>query len=160
MLEVLIWVVVALVVLVVVAGAVLVLGMRARSQVVLDAVRRLNKAFTNKLAVRKAGRPGVGNGLIRHVGRSSGRAYETPIGPFPTADGFLVALPYGTRADWARNVLAAGTATLVFDGEEVAVDGPELVDTAAVLDELPEGERRTLRTFGVEQCLRLHRAAA
>jgi hypothetical protein len=160
MLEVLIWVVVALVVLVVVAGAVLVLGMRARSQVVLDAVRRFNKAFTNKLAVRKAGRPGVGNGLIRHVGRSSGRAYETPIGPFPTADGFLVALPDGTRADWARNVLAAGTATLVFDGEEVAVDGPELVDTAAVLDELPEGERRTLRTFGVEQCLRLHRALA
>ena len=73
---------------------------------------------------------------------------------------FEVALPYGTRADWAQNVLAAGTATLVFDGEEVAVDEPELVTTADVLEELPEGERRTLRMFGVEQCLRLHRAAS
>lgn len=158
MLEVVVWLVIAIVVLLAVAGAVLVLGMRARSPRVLDAVRRFNKAFTNKLARRKAGRPGVGNGLVRHVGRASGRAYETPIGPFPTEGGFLVALPYGTRADWARNVLAAGGATLVFDGEEVVVDRPEVVATADVLEELPEGERRTLRTFGVQECLRLHRA--
>lgn len=141
------------------AGAVLVLGMRARSPRVLDAVRRFNRAFTNRLAVRSAGQPGKANGLIRHVGRSSGRSYETPIGPFPTDGGFLVALPYGTRADWLRNVLAAGSATLVFDGETVEVDRPELVATSSVLDELPESEQKVLRTFGVEECLRLRRAA-
>lgn len=160
MLEVVVWVVVGLVVVLVLAFAVMLFGMRSGSPVVLDAVRRFNRAFTNRITSKKAGKQGVGNGLIRHVGRRSGRTYETPIGPFPTDDGFLVALPYGTRADWAQNVLAAGSATLVFDGEEVAVDEPSLVTTADVLDELPKGERRTLRTFGVEQCLRLHRAAA
>jgi deazaflavin-dependent oxidoreductase (nitroreductase family) len=155
----LLWVLVGLLLVVAVAGAVLVVGMRSRSPVVLDAVRRFNRAFTNRLAVRSAGRPGKANGLVRHVGRTSGRAYETPIGPFPTPGGFLVALPYGTRADWLRNVLAAGSATLVFDGETVEVDHPEVVPVADVLDELPASEVRTLRTFGVEQCLRLRRAA-
>jgi deazaflavin-dependent oxidoreductase (nitroreductase family) len=159
MLEILLWVLAAVVGLLVVGVLVVLVGMRTHAGVVLDGVRHFNHAVTNRLTIRKAGHPGVANGVIRHVGRTSGRAYETPIGPFPTADGFLVALPYGTRADWARNVLAAGRATLVFDGEEVAVGSPELVATAEVLDELPEGERRTLRTFGVEQCLRLRRVA-
>lgn len=159
MVEIVVWVLVGVVVLLVVAFAVLLLGMRHRSGVVLDGVRHFNHAVTNRLTVRKAGRPGSGNGLVRHVGRTSGRAYETPIGPFPTPDGYLVALPYGTRADWARNVLAAGRATLVFDGETVEVDAPELVATADVLEELPAGERKTLRAFRVEQCLRLRRAA-
>jgi deazaflavin-dependent oxidoreductase (nitroreductase family) len=160
MVEVVVWVLVGIVVLVAVAFVVLLLGMRYRSGVVLDGVRHFNHAVTNRLTVRKAGRPGSGNALVRHVGRTSGRAYETPIGPFPTTDGFLVALPYGTRADWARNVLAAGRATLVFDGETVEVDAPELVATADVLQELPEGERKTLRVFRVEQCLRLRRSVA
>jgi deazaflavin-dependent oxidoreductase (nitroreductase family) len=160
MVEVVVWVLVGIVGLLVVAFAVLLLGMRYRSGVVLDGVRHFNHAVTNRLTVRKAGRPGESNALVRHVGRTSGRAYETPIGPFPTADGFLVALPYGTRADWARNVLAAGRATLLVDGETVEVDAPELVDTADVLEELPAGERKTLRVFRVEQCLRLRRAAA
>jgi deazaflavin-dependent oxidoreductase (nitroreductase family) len=159
MVELVVWVLIGIVVLVVVAFAVLLLGMRYRSPVVLDGVRHFNHAVTNRLTVRKAGRPGVANGLVRHVGRRSGRPYETPIGPFPTADGFLVALPYGTRADWARNVLAAGRATLLVDGETVEVDAPELVDTADVLEELPAGERKTLRLFRVDQCLRLRRAA-
>lgn len=159
MVKVLLMVMGALVLAVVAAVLALVLGMRSRSPRALDAVRRFNRAFTNRLAVRSAGAPGKSNGLIRHVGRTSGRAYETPIGPFPTEEGFLVALPYGTRADWLRNVLAAGSATLVFDGETVEVDEPELVDVAAVLDELPAGEQKVLRTFGVEQCLRLRRAA-
>ena len=160
MLEIVLWLLAAVVVVVIMFMLVVLLGMRTRSRVVLDGVRHWNRAVTNRLTVRKAGRPGVKNGLVRHVGRASGRAYETPIGPFPTAGGFLVALPYGDRADWARNVLAAGSATLVFDGEEVAVDSPEVVATSDVLEELPEGERRTLRTFGVQQCLRLHRVAA
>ena len=160
MLEVVLWLVVAVVVLSVVFVLVVLIGMRTRSRVILDGVRHWNRAVTNRLTVRKAGGAGVKNGLIRHVGRASGRAYETPIGPFPTTGGFLVALPYGDRADWARNVLAAGGATLVFDGEEVHVDAPEVVATSDVLTELPEKEQRTLRTFGVQQCLRLHRAAA
>jgi deazaflavin-dependent oxidoreductase (nitroreductase family) len=159
MLELLVWLLVGIVVVLAVAAVVLVVGMRTRSRVVLDGVRRFNHAVTNRLTVRKAGSPGSANAIIRHVGRSSGQAFETPIGPFPTAGGFLVALPYGTRADWLRNVLAAGRATLVFDGETVEVDAPEVVAVADVLDELPESERRTLRIFGVDQCLRLRRAS-
>jgi deazaflavin-dependent oxidoreductase (nitroreductase family) len=160
MFEVVVGVLVGIVVLLAVAFTVLLLGMRTRSQVVLDGVRRFNKAFTNKLTRRKAGREGSNSALVRHVGRSSGRPYETPVTPFPTDGGFLVALPYGTRADWARNVLAAGHASMLFGGQEVEVDVPEVVAVQDVLDELPAGERKTLRTFGVEQCLRLRRVAS
>jgi hypothetical protein len=56
------------------AGAVLVVGMRSGSPRVLDAVRRFNRAVTNRVVVRSAGRAGNETGLIRHVGRTSGRA--------------------------------------------------------------------------------------
>jgi deazaflavin-dependent oxidoreductase (nitroreductase family) len=98
--------------------------------------------------------------VIHHVGRRSGQEYRTPVGPFPTADGYVVALPYGPGTDWVQNVLAAGSATLVHEGETIAVERPEVVRTSAVVAHLPDSEQRTLRVFGVDECLLLHRAAS
>lgn len=135
---------------------VFVLGMRARSPVVLRAVRRFNRRFVNPRQMRTAGTPGAYAGVIRHVGRRSGRVYETPVGPFAVDDGFVIALPYGTSSDWARNVLAAGTATLVTEGKAYRVDRPEVVPLADVVAALPKKERRNLRFFHVEEAMRLH----
>ena len=130
-------------------------GMRTKTPFVQNRVRRFNRAVTNPRVLRSAGQPGASASVLRHVGRVSGRTYETPVGPHVVGDGFLIALPYGPGADWARNVVANGAATLVHEGRTVAVDEPQVVATATVIAELPKSEQRTLRLFGVDQCLRV-----
>jgi deazaflavin-dependent oxidoreductase (nitroreductase family) len=137
-----------------------VLGMRAKSPAVLRAVRRFNRRFINPRQMKTAGTPGAYAGVIRHVGRRSGRVYETPVGPFPTEAGFVIALPYGTGSNWVKNVLAAGSATLLTEGQAYEVDRPEIVALDDVVDALPEQERRNLRFFRIEQALRVRRREA
>jgi deazaflavin-dependent oxidoreductase (nitroreductase family) len=140
--------------------AVFVIGMRWKLSPVLNAVRRINRSVTNPRVMRTAGTAGETTSVIQHVGRKSGRAYQTPVDVVPTKNGFLVALPYGTRADWLRNVLAAGSATVTSNGERIDVDRPTVVATADVADQIPRGQRRTLRLFGVTECLHLERASS
>ena len=139
--------------------ALLVAGMRWNLPPVLNGVRRLNRSLTNPRVMRTAGSAGTQTSVIQHVGRTSGRAYETPVDTLPTSTGFLIALPYGTRADWLRNVLAEGSATIVTNGERIAVNQPRLVATADVAAEIPDRTLRTLRLFGVAECLRLERVS-
>jgi hypothetical protein len=136
-------------------AAVFLVGMRTKSPVVTDRVRRFNRAVTNPRVLRSAGTPGASASVIRHVGRVSGRSYETPVGPFAVGDDFVIALPYGPGADWVRNVLTHGTATLVHEGRTVPVHQPEVVPTTLVVEDLPPSDQRTLRLFGVGECLRV-----
>ena len=136
-----------------------VVAMRTKSPALLRLVRRFNKAFTNKVQLRSAGTPGAYASIIRHRGRKSQREYSTPVVPFAVDDSFLVVLPYGAATDWVQNVLAAGSAELVYGGTTYAVDRPELIATDTVKHLFPAREQRTHRVFGVEQCLRLHRQA-
>lgn len=147
----------ALVLVLVVLAVVFLLGMRTKFPPVLNAVRRMNRAVMNPRQMRSAGTPGAFAGVIRHTGRSSGRAYETPVGPFPTDDGFVIALPYGTETDWVKNVLAGGSSTLVTEGQTYEVDRPEIVRTVEVADALPADEQARLRRFRVDRCLRVRR---
>jgi deazaflavin-dependent oxidoreductase (nitroreductase family) len=138
--------------------SVLVAGMRLKLPPVIDAVRRMNRSLTNPRVMRTAGSVGTQTSVIRHTGRTSGRTFETPVDVITTADGFLIALPYGTRADWVRNVLAAGSATIVSQGESVDVDAPIIAATAEVAGQLPARTLRTLSLFGVTECLHLQRS--
>lgn len=147
---------VAVVALAVCAGfAFIVVAIRTNSPRLLGVVRRFNRAFTNKLQRRSAGRPGAYASLVRHRGRTSGQSYETPIVPFATDSEFLISLPYGSNTDWLKNVLASGSAVLVTDGRTCTVDSPEVLATDEVRDEFPPKEQRTHRRFRVAQCLRL-----
>ncbi len=143
----------------VVLGIVIVffVGMRTKSKLVQNIVRRSNRALGNPYQMRNAGRPGAYASVIRHVGRKSGRSYETPVVPFGTPDGFVIALPYGPRTDWIKNVLATGSATIVTEGETWLVDRPELVPTAVAAPFMSAKEQRSLRRFAVDRCLRVHR---
>jgi hypothetical protein len=69
----------------------------------------------------------------------------------------VIALPYGARTEWVKNVLAARSATLVTEGATYRVDNPEIVPLAEVVDAVPERERRSLRLFRVDQALRVRR---
>ena len=137
-------------------GAVFVGGMRKKSPPVLNAVRKTSRAM-KPLALRSAGKPGAYASVVRHVGRETGRPYETPIGTVLTDDGFVIALPYGPNTDWLKNVLAGGSATIVADGKTYRVDEPEVVPTELAAPLFPPEELRTLRLFGVDQCLRVRR---
>lgn len=48
--------------------------------------------------------------LIRHVGRKSGRTYETPVILAKAPEGFIAELTYGDEVNWYRNIVAAGGA--------------------------------------------------
>jgi deazaflavin-dependent oxidoreductase (nitroreductase family) len=47
--------------------------------------------------------------VIVHRGRRSGRQYQTPVLAFKSDGKLVVALLYGERSDWLRNLRAAGT---------------------------------------------------
>jgi len=132
-------------------------GMRAKSPPVLNTVRRVNRSVSNPRAMKTAGTPGAYASVIRHVGRTTGQEYETPVGAIATDDGFVIALPYGTQADWLKNVIASGSATIVDEGETYQVDQPEVVLTSEAVQHFPPKEQRAHRLFAVDQTLKVRR---
>ena len=83
---------------------------------------RMNKRVINPRMIRKGSYPVVG-----HVGRVSGATYQTPLDAFRTTDGYVLVSRYGPASDWVQNVLHAGEATLLVDGEVIDLAGPRLV---------------------------------
>jgi deazaflavin-dependent oxidoreductase (nitroreductase family) len=67
--------------------------------------------------------------IVRHIGRRSGKLYETPIVVGPLSDGFVIELTYGPDVDWYKNVVAAGGCMVVWHGQEYVIDTIESVDT-------------------------------
>lgn len=140
-----------------VAGFYLV-ALRTKSPGMISVVRRVNRAVFNPAQLRTAGTPGAGAALIHHRGRTTGRHYQTPVGAVPTDGGFVIALPYGTQADWLRNVLAAGEATIEHEGRRRRVVEPEVVAVDDAAEIFAATDRRVFRIFGVTECLRVRHA--
>jgi deazaflavin-dependent oxidoreductase (nitroreductase family) len=86
--------------------------------------------------------------LVRHVGRRSGKVYETPIIVSPVEDGFIIELTYGYDVDWRKNVLAAGGCTLVRHGKEYAIKEIEPLDAETGRAAFPQPARLILRILG------------
>jgi len=122
------------------------------------ALRRLTQV-TRPLAMRSAGTEQSNTSVVRHVGRKSGRSYETPVVAVEHADSFLIALPYGERTDWTKNVLFSGAASVVTHGHSYAVDEPRVVPMTYATQYFGPKEQRLHRRFAVETCLSVHRAA-
>jgi deazaflavin-dependent oxidoreductase (nitroreductase family) len=59
--------------------------------------------------------------LIRHVGRKSGRIFETPVILRMVPEGFIAELTYGTQVNWYRNVVAAGGCVVIRRDREYRV---------------------------------------
>ncbi len=133
------------------------LGMRAKSPLVLGPLIRLQRAILNPRQMRSAGTPAAYASVIRHRGRVSGQPYETPVGVVAAEDGFLIALVYGSRTNWLQNVLAAGSATIVHEGHTYQVDQPEIIPMQAVAARFPSSDQQGFRLLGVDQALRIRR---
>lgn len=93
------------------------------------AVARFNRRITNPLAVRFGGWAPL-NGTLEHVGRKSGKRYQTPLNIFDTDDGYAIPIGYGLESHWVQNVLASGQATVHKHGTAVPVTNPRIVDKA------------------------------
>ena len=119
-------------------------------------LRQLTKV-ARPLALRSAGRQGSGTAVVRHIGRKTGRSYETPIVAVEHDGTVYVALPYGEHTDWLRNVLARGSTTVVNGGERWELHQPEVIPMAVATSFFGAKEQRLHRRFGVELCLQMHR---
>jgi len=120
-----------------------------------SAIRAFNKRYFNRLVHRFAGVSGTPFALIRHVGRRSGKPYETPIIVMPLENGFVIALTYGPEVDWYRNVQAAGGARLLWHHNEYALKQPEPIDVKTGLSAFPTPFRQILRLLGTQHFVRM-----
>ncbi len=126
--------------------------MRGSSQ---NALRLFTRAM-RPLALRSAGKEGSKTSVVRHVGRRSGRTYETPVIAAQHDDTFLIALPYGERTDWLKNVLGSGAAAIVTHGHVYEVDRPEVIPMAEATAYFRPREQRMHRQFHVDSALQVH----
>lgn len=120
-----------------------------------NALRLFTRAM-RPLALRSAGREGTATSVVGHVGRRSGRAYQTPVVVARHDDSFLIALPYGERTDWLKNVLAAGSASIMANGRSYDVDRPEVIPMAEATAFFRPREQRMHRQFHVDTALQVH----
>ncbi|WP_326638898.1 nitroreductase family deazaflavin-dependent oxidoreductase [Nonomuraea fuscirosea] len=115
---------------------------------------QINKRVFNPLTLAQGKSP-----VLTHVGRASGRAFHTPLDAFPVAGGYLFILVYGSRSDWVRNILAAGSARLLVDGKEVELTAPRVVGRDEAFEALPTKSRRPVRVLRITEFLRMDLAA-
>ena len=136
-------------------GGGFVLAMRATWRPFQRPLTLLQRSVLNPMQLRgSAGEAGAYASVVHHVGRRSGTAYRTPVVIADAPDGRLVvALPYGSRADWAQNVLAAGRATVEHEGRRLEVAASALVDRATANPWFPTSEQRAHRFFDIDEFL-------
>ncbi|HJT71485.1 MAG TPA: nitroreductase family deazaflavin-dependent oxidoreductase [Terriglobales bacterium] len=116
-------------------------------------VAAFNLRVTNRITGKFADRlPGFG--IITHVGRKSGRRYHTPVNVFRATGEFLVALTYGSEAEWVKNVLAAGGCELVTHRAKYQVANPAIVHDPT-REQFPFVVRTILGIIGANDFMRL-----
>lgn len=111
----------------------------------------------NKVAATVAGRRVLPVwALVKHRGRRSGTAYETPVAIIgSTQDAVYLGLPFGRQVDWVRNLRAAGGGTLVWKGTTYTATAPVFVDREQVLSVAPLPQRQVVKRWPVTDYLRL-----
>jgi deazaflavin-dependent oxidoreductase (nitroreductase family) len=137
-------------------------AVKVRSQGITGARRALIYTGTrllNPLIQRVAGRRAFPLfALVRHQGRRSGLPYITPVGARPTSDGFVIPLTFGDRADWFRNVQAAGECVIRWRGQEYPVVEPRVVGWSSVRSAFSLPERIAVPLLGITEFVRLRNA--
>ena len=103
------------------------------------------KHTLNPITLRAARGTRSSFAIVQHVGRKSGKAYETPIIVQLTEGGLVIELTYGDQVDWYRNVRAAGGCRILYHQVEYVVDGFEPMDAATGIAAFTPVQRAILR---------------
>jgi deazaflavin-dependent oxidoreductase (nitroreductase family) len=114
-----------------------------------DRMRVFNKYVTNRVLRVLALLPRGPFAIVHHVGRRSGKPYETVIMVWPAAAGFVIALTYGAKVDWYQNLQAAGSGTVHWHGRDFTVGKPEPIEAKRALAAFPPPVRQILGRSGV-----------
>jgi deazaflavin-dependent oxidoreductase (nitroreductase family) len=89
--------------------------------------------------------------LIRHVGRNSGRTYETPVILVEVPGGFIAELTYGEDVNWYRNIVAAGGCVVIRHRREYRIDGIEPCSAERGRKAYPFPFRQLLKAMGRDE---------
>jgi deazaflavin-dependent oxidoreductase (nitroreductase family) len=106
------------------------------------------KHTLNRLTTRVARSRRGPFALVRHVGRRSGRQYETPVILARVPAGFVAELTYGPDVDWYKNITAAGRCTVLHHGREYVVDAISDYPADLGIAAFPPPARVILKTLG------------
>jgi deazaflavin-dependent oxidoreductase (nitroreductase family) len=88
--------------------------------------------------------------VVRHTGRRSGKTFETPVAARRVADGFVLALAFGTGANWYRNLVAADGGVIRWRGVDYVVGAPERISPETALPAFLPIQRAGLRAADVD----------
>jgi deazaflavin-dependent oxidoreductase (nitroreductase family) len=106
------------------------------------------KHSLNRLTTRMARTRYGPFSLVRHVGRQSGRTYETPLILTEVPQGFVAELTYGDKVDWYRNIVAAGECVVIHQGRQYSVNRIEPYSAEQGRNAYPAPFRQVLRAAG------------
>jgi deazaflavin-dependent oxidoreductase (nitroreductase family) len=98
--------------------------------------------------------------ILTHRGRTSGRAYSTPINVFRRGDEYYFFLTYGSDVQWVKNVLAAGSCSIETRGRVVELVEPELVTDPGLEPAPPHVRFLERHLAGVTQYVRMRAAVS
>ena len=108
----------------------------------------------NRLVTRIAGKRYVPlYVLLRHRGRRSGREYATPVVGMRVPGGFAIPMAFGEGADWYRNIVASGGATMRKGGTEHQLADPVAIDPDSAASPFPRWQRPVFRALGIRRFL-------
>jgi deazaflavin-dependent oxidoreductase (nitroreductase family) len=110
----------------------------------------VNKRVFNRWELKRGVRP-----VLIHVGRTSGKTYETPLDAHRVEGGYIFICNYGSRSDWVQNVLAAGAARLRIGDTESELVEPRLLAAEEAIEQLPAGTKTPPRSMNVTEFLRM-----
>src|SRR5581483_1696361 len=118
-------------------------------------MRYVAKNVINRLTIRNAGSAKSPFAILRHVGRRSGKSFETPIMVAPLGEDFVLALTYGSKVDWYRNLQANGKGTLTWHGKAYSIEKLGTLDRNTGLSVHPLRERVILRILNIQNFVRV-----
>lgn len=93
--------------------------------------------------------------ILEHLARKSGHVYSIPMVARRTPTGFVIPMAFGDQTDWVRNVLAAGTCSIVWKGHRYEADQAEAIDREQAGDAFSGFQRRALPLIGIERFVRV-----
>jgi deazaflavin-dependent oxidoreductase (nitroreductase family) len=91
--------------------------------------------------------------LLRHRGRRSGRAHATPVVGMRVPGGFAIPMAFGEGADWYRNIVAQGGATIRRQGTEHQLADPAAIDPDSASSPFPAWQKPVFRALGIRRFL-------
>lgn len=99
--------------------------------------------YINPIAVPIA-RVVPGITVIKHRGRSSGKAFETPVSAYRKGHTVAIMLAHG-KTNWVKNILAAGEAEIHLGGRDLHLVNPRIVEAGTDDPSLPRMARLAAR---------------